>query len=325
MMMPPTPAFTLPFAAQRVVIGHGMHPGLSNFIGEHRPSLEVRGRLPAEVTAEDLAWADTYIGFRRPAVADSMGNVRWVHSTGAGVDGWLMHDRPLDDGILLTRSSESFGPAIAEWALARVFAFQQELVSLLDAQRNGTWAPRDVPRVAGTQALVIGTGDIGRAIARLFTAVGITVRGVSRSGACDESAFTAMHQMDALPTLVGDADWIVLVLPDTLDTRGVFSRALLSQCRGAVLLNAGRGTVVDESALPDALDHGWLRGAALDVFAMEPLPPASPLWSDPRVLISPHSSGPSTVEATAKGFLECAELLSRGVLPSWTIDRTRGY
>jgi phosphoglycerate dehydrogenase-like enzyme len=324
-MMTTTVPLAPPVMPQRVVIGHAMHPQLAEVLLKRRPSLVIRGRLPGDVTAEDLAWADTYIGFRRPPAAASMGSVRWVHSTGAGVDGWLMGEQPLEAGILLTRSSESFGPAIAEWALARVFAFQQEVVPLLDAQRAGRWAPSDVPRVAGTQALIVGTGDIGRAMARLFAAVGMTVRGVSRSGMSDEPAFTSMHRVDALPELVGDADWIALVLPDTPDTRGVISREILARCRNAVLLNAGRGSVVDESAIPEALDQGWLRGAALDVFTVEPLPSHSPLWRDPRVLISPHSSGPSTVDATADGFLECVDALARGVLPRWTIDRGRGY
>ncbi|MHB1070129.1 MAG: NAD(P)-dependent oxidoreductase, partial [Gemmatimonadaceae bacterium] len=114
-------------------------------------------------------------------------------------------------------------------------------------------------------------------------------------------------------------------LPDTPTTRGLFSRGVMARCRGAVLLNAGRGTVVDEAALPEALDRGWLRGAALDVFAVEPLPASSPLWDDPRVMISPHCSGPTTVGGAVDGFLACLEALERRQLPKWTVDRARGY
>jgi phosphoglycerate dehydrogenase-like enzyme len=117
----------------------------------------------------------------------------------------------------------------------------------------------------------------------------------------------------------------VLTLPITAATRGLFSRDILSQCRGAVLLNAGRGAVVDESALPEALEQGWLKGAALDVFETEPLPAASPLWSDPRVMISPHISGLTTIEGAGNGFLECLASLERGALPRWAVDRERGY
>jgi phosphoglycerate dehydrogenase-like enzyme len=313
----------LPFVPRRVVIGASAHADLAAMIRAARPELEVRGAPFMEITAADLAWADTYIGFRRPPAAHDMGAVQWVHSTGAGVDGWL--GQGLDAGILLTRSPESFGPMIAEWAVARVFAVQQQLVSLMDAQREQRWAPRDIARVAGTRALLVGTGDIGSHIAAAFTALGITVTGVSRTGQATHPAFRAVYTVDRLADLVADADWIVLSVPDTPVSRGLVSRAVLERCRGAVLLNAGRGAVVDEAALPDALDNGWLRAAALDVFVTEPLPSTSPLWGHPRVLISPHISGLTTVAGAAEGFLACAESLGRGVWPTWVVDRARGY
>ena len=318
------PGFPLPFAAQRIVIGAGMHEALASFVAARLPTVELRHAEPSAITPDDLAWADSYVGFRRPAQLETMGNVQWVHSTGAGVDGWL-NGPTLEPGILLTRSPELFGPMIAEWAVSRIFAIQLQVVPLLDAQRAATWAPRDIPRVAGTRALLIGTGDIGRAIATSLTALGVQVTGVCRSGRSDHTAFSAVHPIEALPELVGAADWIVCSLPDTPSTRGLLSRALLARCRGAVLLNAGRGAVVEETALPEALDAGWLRAAALDVFAKEPLPPDSPLWQDPRVLLSPHVSGLTTVEGAGDGFIACREQLARGELPIWAIDRTRGY
>jgi phosphoglycerate dehydrogenase-like enzyme len=315
--------FALPFAPRRIVVGANAHAGISAHIRARRPDLELRGAPFTDITDDDLAWAEAYIGFKRPPKVSSMGNVRWVQCTGAGVDSWLASK--LDASILLTRSPESFGPMIAEWAVARIFAFQQQLRALDAAQRDRQWAPRDIARVAGTKALLVGTGDIGRAIATALKALGVHVTGVSRSGRSEHAAFEAVHSIDALPDLVGDADWIVLSVPDTPASRGLFSRDVMSRCRGAVLLNAGRGVVVEEAALPDALDAGRLRGAALDVFITEPLPDTSPLWSDPRVMVSPHVSGLTTVEGAAEGFLECLELLERGVLPGWVVDRERGY
>ena len=318
------PGFPLPFTAQRIVIGAGMHEALAGFLSARLPGVELRHAEPAAITPADLVWADSYIGFRRPAQLETMGNVQWVHSTGAGVDGWL-NGPALEPGILLTRSPELFGPMIAEWAVARIFAIQLQVVPLLDAQRARTWAPRDIPRVAGTRALLIGTGDIGRAIATSLASLGVHVTGVCRSGHSDHPAFSAVYPIDALPELVRTADWIVCSLPDTPATRGLVSRDLLSRCRDAVLLNAGRGAVVDETAIPEALDAGWLRAAALDVFTREPLPPDSPLWQDPRVLVSPHVSGLTTVDGAGDGFIACREQLARGELPGWAIDRARGY
>ena len=318
--MPPS----IPFRAKRVVIGARAHAQLAAFIRERRPDLEVEGAAHTEITPAQLAWADAYVGFRRPPGAATMGAVRWVHCTGAGVDSWL--DAPgLDVEVLLTRTPESFGPAIAEWAVARVLAFQQQLLDVAKAQSERRWAPRDIQPVAGTRALVLGTGDVGRVVANRLHTLGCDVVGVSRTGRAASADFSAVHRAAALPDLVGDAQWIVLTLPVTAATRGLFSRALMSRCRGAVLLNAGRGAVVEERAIPEALDQGWLRGAALDVFAVEPLPADSPLWGDARVMVSPHISGLTTVEGAGTGFLECLAMLERGELPRWVVDRGRGY
>ena len=102
-------------------------------------------------------------------------------------------------------------------------------------------------------------------------------------------------------------------------------RATLERRREVGTGDIGRASVVEETALPEALDKGWLRAAALDVFATEPLPADSPLWSDPRVMVSPHISGLTTIDGAAHGFLECLEALERGELPKWVVDRTRGY
>jgi phosphoglycerate dehydrogenase-like enzyme len=314
----------LPFHPHRVVVGAAIHADIVAFIRARRPELQLHGAPYTEITQADVDDADAYVGFRRPPKTTSMGRVRWVHSTGAGVDGWLM-GAPLDPSILVTRSPELFGGQISEWAIARIFAIQQDLIPLATAQREHRWYQHDVPRVTGTRALLIGTGDIGRTIATALTALGVHCTGVSRSGVSDHPAFASVHTMDALPALMGSADWIILSLPDTPDTRALIGRDLLSRCQGAALLNCGRGTVVDQGVLPDALAQGWLRAAALDVFEAEPLPTHSPLWDDERVLISPHMSGLTTVEGAAGGFLECLEALERGEVPRWAIDRGRGY
>jgi phosphoglycerate dehydrogenase-like enzyme len=315
--------FPLPFAPRRIAIGANAHVGIAESIRARRPDLELRGKVFTDITAEDLAWAEAYIGFKRPPSVSDMGNVRWIQCTGAGVDSWMASE--LDPSILLTRSPESFGPMIAEWAVSRIFAIQLQVLELAAAQRERRWAPRDIARVAGTRALVVGTGDIGRAIASSLHALGVHVTGVSRSGTADSTAFSAVHPSSELGNLVGTADWIVVAVPDTPASRGLISRDVLSRCQGAVILNAGRGSVVEEAALPEALDNGWLRAAALDVFATEPLPTESPLWLDPRVMVSPHISGLTTIDGAAHGFLECLESLERGELPKWVVDRERGY
>ena len=308
---------------RRVVIGQNAHARMSALIASARPDLELRGNTFSSITAGDLDWADSYIGFKRPPLP-SMGQVRWVQSTGAGVDSWLQPEE-LSRDIVLTRTPESFGPMIAEWALSRALAFVTRIVDLAADQRAHHWSPPEIGLLRGTHVVVVGTGDVGTHVGRLFGALGCRVTGVSRSGRGDASVFTATHTSDALADVVGTADWIVLTLPLTPATRGLVDETILRACNGAVLMNAGRGAVVDESVLPQALAEGWIRGAALDVFESEPLPEASPLWDDPRVMISPHVSGLTTIEGAVAGFLENLATFERGEVPRWVVDRDRGY
>jgi phosphoglycerate dehydrogenase-like enzyme len=313
---------TLP-KPRRVVIGASAHAELAERLRARRGDLEVRGNTYTAVTADDLAWADTYMGFRRPPLPN-MGNVRWVHCTGAGVDSWLAPPG-LPREILLTRTSESFGVYIAEWALARALAFRQQLLDLAECQRQHAWSPRDIGYLRGSRAVVVGTGDVGTHIARLFSALGAEVHGVSRSGGGDATVFATTSPVSELRRLAATADWLILTVPLTSETRGLIGRDVLSACRGAVLINVGRGAVVDEAIIPDALDNGWLAGAALDVFAVEPLPADSPLWDDRRVMISPHISGLTTHDGAIAGFLECLDEIERGETPARTVDRDREY
>ena len=118
---------------------------------------------------------------------------------------------------------------------------------------------------------------------------------------------------------------LILTLPLTSETRGLIGRDVFGACRGAVLMNAGRGAVVDERIIPEALDKGWLAGAILDVFETEPLPTSSPLWDDKRVMISPHISGLTTPEGAVEGFLECLGEIEQGRVPARAVDRDREY
>ncbi|MEP6832087.1 MAG: D-2-hydroxyacid dehydrogenase [Gemmatimonas sp.] len=313
----------IPTAPKRVVVGHDSHVAMKAALNRDRPDLEVRGAATSEVTANDMAWGEAYLGFRRPALP-TLGNIHWVHSTGAGVDPWL-YPNELPFNVLLTRSSESFGPMIAEWALSRALAFTQRVVPLAHAQRNKQWDKFDVPMLAGTTALVVGTGDVGAHVGALFKALGCHVRGVSRSGRGDPNIFERVAPVPDLANAVQCADWILVMLPLTHETRGLVSREILSNCKGAVLMNGGRGPVVAESALPEALDRGWLRGAALDVFEVEPLPTSSPLWEDDRVMISPHIAGLTTVEGAVAGFVECLNDLEHHRAPKWIVSRERQY
>ena len=295
--------------------------GLDDRLRAARPDLDIRAKDLDLIDDADLAWADAFVGFRRPKLA-SFGNVRWVHSVGAGVDAYIFP--PIDASILLTRSSEDFGPDIAEWCVAHALGITQDFRGMERAQQGRLWSPDHPQRLAGGRVLVIGTGHVGGAIGRAFASLGCHVTGASRSGA-PVAGFHAAIPMEKLDTLLPDAQWVVLATPLTPGTRGLMSRERLMRCRGAVLMNVGRGALADEAAIPGALDAGHLRAAALDVFDKEPLPVDSPLWARADVYITPHIAGLTTIEGAAVGFLECLADIERGVTPKWVVDPAQGY
>ena len=304
----------------RIVIAHSLASTIAERLAHIRPDLELRPMVLEDVTADDVAWAEALVGFRRPAVG--LGNARWVHCIGAGVDGWLQDSWP--DGLLLTRTTESFAAPIGEWVVARLLSVSQNLRRLDQDQRDHAWdefAPR---MLSGTRAVVIGTGHVGQGVAERLSALGVHVTGCSRSGR-QRNSFSVIKPISELPRLISGSDWLILAAPLTPETRGMISRDLLQQARGAWLVNVARGELVDEDAMLDALNDGHLAGAALDVFSREPLPADSPLWNRPNVIISPHIAGVTTVDGAVRGFLQALDALERGERPARVVDPDAGY
>jgi phosphoglycerate dehydrogenase-like enzyme len=170
----------------------------------------------------------------------------------------------------------------------------------------------------------VGTGAVGRGIARAFLGAACIVEGVSRAGAPREP-FCRVHSIGDFAQAVRGVRWLILACPLTEETYHLLDRNRLSLCAGAFLINVGRGRLVQEELLPLALDQGWLAGAALDVFETEPLPQASPLWARADVMVSPHISGLTTIPGAGDGFLASLEALEAGRRPELAVDPARGY
>lgn len=287
-----------------------------------RPNIEFRAVDYREVTEADVAWAEALVAFRAPKHLVVKGP-RWIHGSGAGVDAWLFR-REFPTDVLLTRTNQKFGAMIGEYCLARALAERQRLFDLYDEQRRGHWEMKTIPLVEGTRAVVVGTGEVGQGIAARFHAMGATVDGVSMGGRAVHPfarVFARRHLNDAL----AGTDWLILACPLTEATYRLIGEAEFRMAKGTYLINVGRGMLVDESAIIPALDRGDLRGAALDVFENEPLPKESPLWAHPKVTISPHISGVTSVEGATAGFLHALEALERGERPDTAVDVARGY
>jgi phosphoglycerate dehydrogenase-like enzyme len=215
--------------------------------------------------------------------------LRWVSASTVGVD-WLLFGDLVRSDVVVTNSAGVFSAAMAEYALALVSAICADLHTTLRLQQARTWQHRETTRLAGRRVVVAGVGGIGRAVAGLLSRAGAIVTCVGRQRR-EDPELGPVAAVGDLASLLPAADFVLIVLPLTADTRGLFGREMLSRMRGdAWLINLGRGAIVDEPALISALGDGSLAGAALDVFADEPLPVASPLWSLPNVIVSPHMS-----------------------------------
>jgi phosphoglycerate dehydrogenase-like enzyme len=226
--------------------------------------------------------------------------LRWVQATSAGA-GEQVAAAGLSEAdlrrVAVTSAAGVHAQPLAEFALLGVLAFIKDLPRLLADQRAHRWGHYPVGELSGRTLLIVGLGQIGEAVARLAAAFGMRVIGINRSGASDSPYIDEVTSIDALERCLPEADAIVISAPLTAETSGLIDAAAIAQMKpGAILVNVGRGGVVDEAAMIEALRSGRLAGAALEVFAREPLPADSPLWELPNVLVSPHTAGLSMRE-----------------------------
>ena len=237
-----------------------------------------------------FVWDFASDAVRRAWGETDVSRLRWIHIASAGVD-TLMFDALRTSDVVITNSRGVFDEAIAEYVLLLVLAFAKDLPATVRYQTEREWRHRETERITGRTALVVGTGPIGRAIARLLRVVGLRVAGIGRTARVDPD-FGQVYAGDQLRDRLPWADYVICAAPLTDQTRGMFDAAAFAAMKPtARFINVGRGGHVVTADLIAALRDGQIAGAALDVVDPEPLPPSSALWSMPNVLVSPHMSG----------------------------------
>jgi phosphoglycerate dehydrogenase-like enzyme len=255
--------------------------------------------------------------------------LRWIHARSAGLDGVLVPEvvaHPAD----LTNGRGAFSPALAEFVLAALLFFAKDLRRLVSQQAAGAWEPFDTERLEGRTVGIVGYGDIGRAVASRLRPLGVEILALRRRPelSAEDPLARQTFPPERLVELVELADDVVVAAPLVPDTLGLVGRdAIAAMKRTAVLVNVGRGPVVDEAALVEALEQGRIRGAALDVFETEPLPAGHPLWRLSNVLLSPHSADhvPGWVDEAMRVFLRQLERFRRGEPLRNVVDKAVGY
>jgi phosphoglycerate dehydrogenase-like enzyme len=318
------------------------HDGVWNLPGEQVDTLraqfpDVRFETPSDKVESDrlLPEADVVVGWavRRDNFA-SAGRLRWVHLTAAGVGHMLFPEMVASD-VVLTNARGLHAISMSEHALGVLLMLTRKLHLARDAQRERKWAqeklwfePPPLGQLHGSTLGLVGLGGIGSAVAERARAFGMRVIAVRRHPAADPAPAHEQWGIERLHEMLARADSLVLAAPLTSETRGMIGSAELARLRPhAVVVNVGRGAVVDEPALIDALAQRRIAGAALDVFAEEPLPESSPLWSMPNVIVTPHVSGfgPRFWERTCEMFAGNLRRWLDGQPLENVVDKRAGY
>ncbi len=248
------------------------------YIFDEKPSQEV------------MESADIILGCPSPKMLPTCTSLKWLQTISAGVDAYV---KSLPSGVLLTNATGGYGLAIAEHMLGMYLSLIKKLNGYQELQRAHEWGDLgDVKSVWGSTVLVVGMGDIGTEFAKLCKAMGAYVIGVRRTDLTPSEYADEIHLNEDLDELLGRADCVAVSLPGTKETANMFTKDRFEKMKNtAVFINVGRGSIVDQDALTDALNSGEIFGAGLDVVTPEPLPSDNALWSAKNVIITPHVSG----------------------------------
>ncbi len=269
--------------------------GASERLREHFPQLDIQVLEHWDNLEPALRDADIYFGWRMSEAAFAGARrLRWIHSPAAGVQSLLV-PALITSGIPITNARAVHGPVVAEHALALMLALARGLHRTRDFQAQKKWAvremwqtPESMREIRGSTVMVLGLGEIGGALARHLRALGAQVIGIRRHPGQGAAGADEVYAPEDILRLLPRAHWVVLAMPVSETSPVLGPREFAAMRPDAIVINVGRGALLDEAAITQALAQGKIAAAGLDVFDTEPLPASSPLWSMKQVLITPH-------------------------------------
>ena len=251
-------------------------------------------------------------------------NLRLIQKVGAGVENMLSNSNMPKHIKICRMSSEMQAKEMAEYCLAEVLAYQRNIREYFNNQSLKMWKQRQPLIVKDKSVSILGLGLIGMEIAQILQNFGFTVFGWSRT-VKPQLNFKNYNGINGLIAVVSKADYVISVLPETNETKNLLSLSILRKFKpGSVLINVGRGSVINEEGLIKVLSEGILGGATLDVFQQEPLPKEHPFWTHPKIVITPHVSGWNVEDAIETIPLNYYRLIKNEPL-LFEIDQKRGY
>ncbi|TKJ68592.1 D-2-hydroxyacid dehydrogenase [Pseudomonas viridiflava] len=309
----------------RVLIAEHDYPLYTQLLRKAAPDLEV---LSSGDSAELSRMAsDCPVWLGQP---DLMANLlrqghkpQWLQSTWAGITPLLIPGLSRD--YRLTRAVGIFGQVMAEFVLTYMLGHEREVLARLMSQVERKWDNRPGQSLAGRKALIVGAGDIGQRVAEFLVPFGVQVFGVA-SEARTQAPFIDVSALTDIDNLVGDMDYVINLLPNTPDTQDLYDAKLFSSFKPtALFLNVGRGAAVVDADLVEALKEGHLAGAVIDVCRQEPLPQRHPFWTAYGLLLTGHSSAPTSPVAMTDLFVENLKAFNAGEALRGEVDFSRGY
>lgn len=256
-------------------------------------------------------------------------NLKWIHSRSAGLDS-LLFPALAESPVPLTNGKGVFSQSLGEFVIAGAMFFAKDLRRMLRNQEAGRWEQFNVTELRGRTMGIVGYGDIGRAAAQRAKCMGMTVLALRRNPALskDDPAVDRVFGFEGLHEMLPQCDYVVAAAPLTPETKHLLSTAEFALMKPtAVVMNVGRGPVIHEAAIVEALQSNRIRGAALDVFEVEPLPAESPLYKMQNVLLSPHCSDNTEdwLEQAMIFFYANLERFRKGEPLQNIVDKKRGY
>ncbi|MBC2691639.1 MULTISPECIES: D-2-hydroxyacid dehydrogenase [Pseudomonas] len=309
----------------RVLIAEHDHAVYAQLLGQLAPELQVMTSGDSAELASLAADCPVWLG--QPDLLATLlrqgHKPQWLQSTWAGITPLLVEGLPRH--YRLTRAVGIFGQVMAEYVLTYMLGHEREVLPRLVSQVERKWDSRQGQSLVGRKVLIVGTGDIGQSVAEFLKPFGVQLYGIA-STPREQAPFIEVAGLQDLGRLVGEVDYVVNLLPNTPSTHDLYDAALFKQFKPTgLLINAGRGVAVVDADLVEALKEGHLAGAVIDVCRQEPLPQRHPFWTAWGLLLTGHSSAPTSPVLMAQLFLDNMRAFQTGQALRGEVDFNRGY
>ena len=309
----------------RVLIAEHDYPLYAQLLQQAAPDLEVQTSGDSAQLAQMAADCPVWLG--QPDLMATLlrqgHKPQWLQSTWAGITPLLADGLKRD--YRLSRAVGIFGQVMAEYVLTYMLGHEREVIARLLSQVERKWDNRTGRSLVGRKVLIVGAGDIGQSVAQFLVPFGVELYAIA-STAREQAPFREVATLSDLPRLVGQMDYVVNLLPNTPQTHDLYDAELFALFNPeAVFINAGRGVAVVDADLVEALRVGHLAGAIIDVCRQEPLPAKHPFWTAWGLLLTGHSSAPTSPSLMVQLFVDNLRAFQAGEALRGEVDFARGY